>query len=216
MTTSDRPNTSSRRPTSSPTARPSPTKLSSTYLKPNEKTVPPPCGPPRHVLFLDRTKMPTFFSADQARIPFTNQDAAVWLRRLRILYRIHQGRNYHEVIDSIMSILQYIPSHLLLPLVHISMETYATDERMLNDIARARMFVLEEWATGGESYRPVRLTETYRMMSPKMLVSTSTPTPTQELIPPMTMTKLEPDLHEQGLDLISNAATLLTESDSEP
>ena len=147
--------------------------------------------------------MPTFFSADNARISFTNHDAEVWLRRLRILYQIHKGHNYEEVIESIVSILQYIPSTILLPLLRPSMETYTTDEMMLNDISRARMFVLEEWAADGEPYRPVCLAEPYRTMSLSSLITTAA----EQLVVPMT--KL--DDQEQN----SREATLNTTSDSE-
>jgi hypothetical protein len=114
--------------------------------------------------------MPTFYNAHRTRVPFSNNDVEIWIRRLRILYQIDKGRNYGEVIDSILSILQLIPATLLLPLVHITMETYATDEIMLNDIARARMYLLEEWAADGDPHRSVSLSELYRTMSPSSLL----------------------------------------------
>jgi len=115
--------------------------------------------------------MPTFYDAHNVRVQFDNKDVERWLRRLRILYQIDKGRNYGEVIDHILSIFQFIPVNLLLPLVHITMETYSTDEIMLNDIARARMFVLEEWAADGDPHRSVCLTESYRTMSPSALMA---------------------------------------------
>jgi hypothetical protein len=115
--------------------------------------------------------MPAFYDTHNTRVPFSNNEVEIWLRRLRILYQIDKGRNYGEVIDYILSILQFIPANLLLPLVHIKMDTYATDEIMINDIARARMFVLEEWAADGDPHRPVSLTESYRTMSPIALVT---------------------------------------------
>jgi hypothetical protein len=53
------------------------------------------------------------------------------------------------------------------------MESYSIDEMMLNDIARARMFMLEEWAGDGDPYRLVNLTDSYRTMSPYVLASTA-------------------------------------------
>ena len=109
--------------------------------------------------------MPTFYNAHHAQISFTNSELETWIRRLRILYQIDKGRNYGEVIDCILSILQFVPATLLLPLVHVTMETCTSDEIMFNDIARARMCALEEWVTDGNSYRPVSLPECYRAMS---------------------------------------------------
>jgi hypothetical protein len=114
--------------------------------------------------------MPTFYDIHNTRVSFDNTDVESWLRRLRILYQIDKGRNYGEVIDHLLSILQFIPTNLLLPLVHITMDTYSIDEIMLNDIARARMFVLEEWAADGDPHRSVCLTESYRTMSPSALM----------------------------------------------
>lgn len=109
--------------------------------------------------------MPTFYDAQNSRIDCTTNDIELWLRRLRILYQIDKGRNYGEVIDSILSILQFIPASLLFTLTHTNRETYAIDELMLNDISRARMFMLEEWTSNGDPYRLVCLTESYRTMS---------------------------------------------------
>ena len=116
--------------------------------------------------------MPTFHDSNNTRVTFTNTEVEIWIRRLRILYQIDKGRNYGEVIDYIISILQFIPANLLLPLVHITVDTYSTDEIMLNDITRARMYVLEDWAADGDPYRFVTLTESYRTMSPSALITT--------------------------------------------
>jgi hypothetical protein len=116
--------------------------------------------------------MPAFYDAHNTRITFTSNEVEIWIRRLRILYQIDKGRNYGEVIDHILSILQFIPANLLLPLVHITVDTYSTDEIMLNDITRARMYVLEDWAADGDPHRPVNLTESYRTLSPSVLVTT--------------------------------------------
>lgn len=94
----------------------------------------------------------------------------MWVRRLRILYQIDKGRNYGDVIDSILSILQFIPTTLLLSHVHMTIDTYATDEILLNDLARARLYVLEEWTADGESHRSVTLAESFRTMSPNALL----------------------------------------------
>jgi hypothetical protein len=115
--------------------------------------------------------MPTFYDTHNTRISFSTNEVELWLRRLRILYQIDKGRNYGDVIDYILSILQFIPAPLLLPLVHITMDTYSIDEIMLNDIARARMYMLEEWAADGHSDRPVKLTEFYRTLSPSALIT---------------------------------------------
>lgn len=166
----------SRRPTSS--SRHTSGKPSSSYLKPGDKTGSTSNTHPRYILFLDKTRIPTFYDVHNTRTPFTNNEVELWLRRLRILYRIDKGRNYGEVIDYILSILQFIPANLLLPLVHITMDTYVTDEIMLNDIARARMYILEEWATDGDPHRSVSLTESYRTMSPSALATAQQQTAT--------------------------------------
>jgi hypothetical protein len=79
--------------------------------------------------------------------------------------------NYGEVIDSILSILQFIPATLLCTLAHTTMNTYSIDEIMFNDIVRARMYMLEEWAADGDPYRLISLTESYRTMSPSVLAT---------------------------------------------
>ncbi len=160
---------SSRRPTSS--SRNASAKPTSTYLKPGDKTGSSSNTHPRYVLFLDKTRMPTFYDIHNTRVTFTNNEVEIWLRRLRILYQIDKGRNYGEVIDSILSILQFVPAALLLPLAHITMDTYLTDEVMFNDIARARMYLLEEWAADGDPHRSVSLIESYRTMSPSALMA---------------------------------------------
>ena len=176
--------------------------MPSSYLKPNDKASGSATSHPRYVLFLEATRMPTFFDAENARLSFTTNDVEMWLRRLRILYQIDKGRNYSEVIDLILSILQFIPSPILLPLSHVSMSTYATDEIMLNDIARARMFVLEEWAADGDPHRSVHLTEGYRTMSPNALLTS------QQV--PMTPVVKSPDQSDQIADV-----TMIVSSDSE-
>ena len=128
--------------------------------------------------------MPSFYDACNASIPVTSADVELWLRRLRILYKIDKGRNYSEVIDRILSILQFVPATLLYTLAHVTTDTYLTDEIMLNDIARARMFLLEEWASDGHAYRPIRLTDSYRNMAVGLLtprVEPSAPSPSKIL-----------------------------------
>ncbi len=159
----------SRRPTSS--SRSTSTKSTSSYLKPGDKTGSASNTHPRYVLFLDKTRMPTFYNSQNTRVTFTNTEVEIWLRRLRILYQIDKGRNYGDVIDYILSILQFVPTGLLLPLAHITADTYATDEIMFNDIARARMYVLEEWAADGDPHRLVSLTESYRTMSLSAIIA---------------------------------------------
>ena len=132
---------------------------------------------PRYVLFLDNTRMPTFYDSQHARLIFNTAEIELWLRRLRILYQIDKGRNYGDVIDSILGLLQFIPATLLVPLAHVSRETYLTDETMLNDIARARMYLLEEWATDGDPYRSVGLTDSYRTLSPNVLATMESSAP---------------------------------------
>ena len=176
--------------------------MPSSYLKPNDKSSGSASSHPRYVLFLEVTRMPTFFDAENVRLSFVTNDVELWLRRLRILYQIDKGRNYSEVIDLILSILQFIPAQILLPLTHVSASTYATDEIMLNDIARARMFVLEEWAADGNPYRSVHLTVGYRMMSPSALLIN------QQL--PMTPTIKSFDLDDRIADV-----TMIVSSDSE-
>jgi hypothetical protein len=176
--------------------------MPSSYLKPNDKASGSAAAHPRYVLFLETARLPTFFDAEHARLTFTTNDVELWLRRLRILYQIDKGRNYSEVIDLILSILQFIPSPILLPLAHISMSTYATDEIMLNDIARARMFVLEEWAADGDPHRSVHLTETYRTMSPYALLTNQQT--------PMTPTVKITEQHDPIADV-----TMIVSSDSE-
>jgi hypothetical protein len=148
-------------------------KSSSSYFKSNEKNGSISNIHPRYVLFLDKNRMPIFYDSHNNRVSFTTTDVELWLRRLRILYQIDKGRSYGEVIDYILSILQFIPATLLCTLTHITMESYSIDEMMLNDIARARMYMLEEWAADGDPYRLVNLTDSYRTMLPYVLASTA-------------------------------------------
>ncbi len=147
------------------------TKSTSTYFKSNDKNPSSSNTHPRYVLFLDKTRMPTFYDAHNTRVLFTTTELELWLRRLRILYKIDKGRSYGEIIEYIISILQFIPAALLCTATHITMDTYSIDEIMLNDIARARMYMLEDWAADGDSYRLVTLTESYRAMIPSMLAN---------------------------------------------
>ena len=163
----------STRRTPSSNTRHSTTKPTTSYFKSNDRNGSLSNPHPRYVLFLDKTRMPTFYDAHNNRVSFTTDDVELWLRRLRILYQIDKGRSYGEVIDYILSILQFIPTTLLCTLIHITMESYSIDEMMLNDIARARVFMLEEWAGDGDPYRLVSLTDSYRAMSPHALVSTN-------------------------------------------
>lgn len=165
---------STRRPISSSRHTAS-TKPSSTYLKPGDKHGSSSNAQPRYVLFLDKARMPTFYDKTNTRVPFSNTELEVWLRRLRILYQIDKGRYYGDVIDHILSILQFVSADLLCPLARITPETYATDEVMLNDIARARMHFLEEWASDGNAHRQVNLTKGYKTLSPSALVNTPPP-----------------------------------------
>lgn len=158
-----RPVTSSRHPT---------TKSTSSYFKSTDKNGSSNSNP-RYVLFLDKTQMPIFYDSHKNSIPFTTTDVELWLRRLRILYQIDKGRNYGEIIDYILSILQFIPANLFYTLTHITINNYSIDEIILNDITRARMFMLEEWASDGDPYRLVMLTDSYRSMSPNILVTTT-------------------------------------------
>jgi len=162
----------SRRPVS--TSRPHhTTKSTSSYFKSNDKNGSASNTQPCYVLFLDKIQMPDFYDSHNNRVPFTIADAELWLRRLRILYQIDKGRNYGEVIDSILSILQFIPASLVCTLTHITTDTYSIDEIMLNDIARARLYMLEDWASDGDPYRSVKLTDCYRTMSPNVLITTA-------------------------------------------
>ena len=129
--------------------------------------------------------MPSFYDACKATIPVTSADVELWLRRLRILYQIDKGRNYGEVIDRILSILQFVPATLLYTLAHVTTDTYLTDEIMLNDIARARMFLLEEWTSDGHACRLIRLTDSYRALALELLtprVEPSAPPPTSKVL----------------------------------
>jgi hypothetical protein len=161
----------SRRPTSN--SRHSTTKSNSSYFKSNDKNSSSSNTHQRYILFLDKTQMPIFYDANKNSVPFTITDVELWLRRLRILYQIDKGRNYGEVIDYILSILQFIPATLLYNLTHITIDTYSIDEIMLNDITRARMYMLEDWASDGDQYRLVKLTDSYRTMSPNVLITTA-------------------------------------------
>ncbi|CAF1342353.1 unnamed protein product [Rotaria sordida] len=144
-------------------------KSTSNYSKTNDKNGSSSNNHPRYILVLDQTRLPNFYDAHNTCIPFTTINVELWLRRLRILYQIDKGRNYGEVIDYILSILQFIPATLLLTLMHTNMNTYSIDEIILNDIARARMYMLEEWAADGDPYRIISLTESYRIMSSSIL-----------------------------------------------
>ncbi|CAF0756102.1 unnamed protein product [Adineta steineri] len=170
------------RPASS--SRPHASKSTSSYLKSGDKSGSSSNTHPRYVLFLDKIRMPTFYDTNNTRILFTNNELEIWLRRLRILYQVDKGRNYGEIIDHILSILQFIPANLLLPRTHITMDTYSVDEIMLNDIARARMYMLEDWATDGQPHRSVNLTESYRTFSPTALIFNQQTTTTANEEPP--------------------------------
>lgn len=159
------------RPTSSSRHTSASTKPSSSYLKPGDKSGSSSHTQPRHVLYLDKIRMPTFHDKQNTRVTWTETEVEIWLRRLRILYQIDKGRNYGEVIDHILSILQFIPTVVLSQHVHTTNETFAIDEMMLNDIARARMHFLEEWASDGNRHRTVALTEGYRRLSPSALLT---------------------------------------------
>ena len=63
------------------------------------------------------------------------------------------------------------------------METYATDELILNDITRARMHALEEWTADGDPYRQVILTKSYQTMSLHVLIDTQQATDTTQKLP---------------------------------
>ena len=117
--------------------------------------------------------MPSFYDKHNAPLPFTLVHVELWLRRLRILYRIDQGRYYDEVAEKILAILQFIPASLLCSVAHLTMETHSNDEAILNDLARARLFMLEEWAADGVAYRPAHLTVSYQTMSPHVLAMTA-------------------------------------------
>ncbi|CAF2034831.1 unnamed protein product [Rotaria magnacalcarata] len=125
----------------------------------------------RYVLFLDKTRLPNFFDAHNTSISFTTIDVELWLRRLRILYRIDKTHYYGEVIDYILSILQFIPAIALFTFMHTTLDTCSIDGIILNDIARARMYILEEWATDGDPYRIVSLTDSYRTLSPSIFAT---------------------------------------------
>jgi hypothetical protein len=116
--------------------------------------------------------MPNFYDKHNVPVAFTLADVELWLRRLRILYRIDQGRYYDQVAEKILAILQFIPTSLLCPVAHLTMETHSNDETILNDLARARLFMLEEWAADGVAYRPAQLTASYQTMSPHVLAMT--------------------------------------------
>ena len=156
-----------RRPNSSSRTTPKP---SSSYLKPADRHSSTSNTQPRYFLSLDKTKLPTFYNAQNTRLEFDEKELEIWINRLRILYQIDKGRNYGEIIDLIISILQFIPSNLLLPKISMTPETYPCDEIMLNDVARARMYVLEDWTADGDSHRLINLTESYRTMSPSALI----------------------------------------------
>lgn len=126
----------------------------------------------RYVLFLDKTQLPNFYDDNNTSIQFTTADVELWVRRLRIIYQIDKGQYYDEVIDYILSILQFIPAIKLFSLMHTAIDTYSIDNMILNDIARARMYMLEEWATDGDSYRLVSLSDSYRTMSLNVLTTT--------------------------------------------
>jgi hypothetical protein len=115
--------------------------------------------------------MPTFFDANNTCLSMASADVERWLQRLRILYQIHKGQYYQDVIDRIISILQFIPSNILLTHVHASGKAHVADESMLNDIMRARMFILEEWAADGDPFCSVSLNESYRAASFDVLVT---------------------------------------------
>ncbi|CAF1679135.1 unnamed protein product, partial [Adineta ricciae] len=86
------------------------TKSTSSYLKSSEKPNHSSNSHSRYILFLDQTRLPYFYDEHDKRMPFTTTNLELWLRRLRILYQIEKGQDYGEVIDRILSILQFIPT----------------------------------------------------------------------------------------------------------
>ena len=156
-----------RRPASS--SRHHSAKPTSSYLRSGGKSGSSSPTHSRYVLFLHPTQMPSFYDRHHASVHFTLVDVELWLRRLRILYRIDQGRYYDQVAEKILAILQFVPTSLLCSVTHWTMQTYLHDETILNDLARARMFMLEEWGADGVAYRSVHLSASYRTMSPTVL-----------------------------------------------
>ena len=95
----------------------------------------------------DTTRIPTFYDAYHSLILFTSNSVILWFRRLGILYLIHHEGYYGEVIDSILGILQFVPTKALISLLHATNESCDIDKLILNDFVRTRMCMLEESAS---------------------------------------------------------------------
>lgn len=140
-----------------------PKKLPPSSFKHNKKTNANSNTPLHYVPRLDKTRMPTFYDADHHLTPFTSTDVTLWLRRLHVLYRIDQERYYGEVIDLILSVLQFVPAIYIDKSVYKITPSYSSDTTMVNDIVRARMHMLEQYTSDGNVYRSVNLTVSYRV-----------------------------------------------------
>lgn len=158
-----------RRPDSSPRYQQAKSHLS--HSKSSDKSGSGSSGTGRYVISLDQNGIPKFHDKNNQKISFGAAEIELWIRRLRILYQIDRGRQYGDAIDRITSILQYIPGAMLATLTRIRRETFSIDEMFLNDVARARMFMLEEWSSDGLSVRNICLAHAYYAMSPINLAS---------------------------------------------
>ena len=164
----------------------------------------------RYFLSLDKTQLPTFYNESKAKVPFTANEVNMWIRRLRILYQIDKGRNYNEVMDSILSILQFIPASILLPFVQPTTDTYSALEIMLNDISRARMCFLEDWAADGNSNRPVALSDSYRTM----FLSAAAPVEEAGIVPARPVENVE-SAFQSVITITSDPEELISPSDTD-
>ncbi|CAF0745970.1 unnamed protein product [Didymodactylos carnosus] len=142
------------RPTSSSRQTPASVKFpSSKYLKPSSSNT-----PSKYLVTIDQYEIPKYFDSTSSRIKFSSEEIELWLKRLKILYSIDKTRYFEQIIEHILSLLHFISSTLILPLLKI---TSPTDEQLLNDLLRARLFFLEEF-DGNEVKRLIRLPESYR------------------------------------------------------
>ncbi|CAF0957679.1 unnamed protein product [Didymodactylos carnosus] len=142
-----RPISSSR--ISSSTGKP----LSSKHLHPPKSDT-----PSKYFVTVNQTEIPKYLDSNSSPLTFTNDEIRLWLKRLQVLYTIDKCRYFEGIIEQILSLLQFIPSTIILQLFKI---TSLTDEQLLNDLLRARLFFLEGF-DGTDVKCLIQLPDAYR------------------------------------------------------
>ncbi|CAF1131973.1 unnamed protein product [Didymodactylos carnosus] len=111
----------------------------------------------KYLVTIDQSEIPKYFDSTSSKIKFSTEEIKLWLKRLQILYSIDKSRYFEQITEQILSVLHFIPSVCILPLLKIAS---STDEQLVNDLSRARLFFLEEF-DGNEVKRPIQLSDSY-------------------------------------------------------